>query len=159
MLHGLSKFCCGLQREVKTTLIEALVFPHILYCITVWGGCGVTQKLRVQRIINQCARIVFCSRKSEHVSPLLKLLDWPSVDDLISKRDAFFMNRLLCHQFAPCRLFNAIVHRSEVSSRDTRSTTAGLLQLPRIHTELAKRFFSYRATSLWNNGSNRAQDS
>ena len=38
MLHGLSKFCCGLSREVKTTLIEALAFPHILYCITVWGG-------------------------------------------------------------------------------------------------------------------------
>ena len=154
-LHGLSKFCCGLSREVKIILIEAFIFHHILYCITVWGGCGVTQRRRIQRIINHCARIVFCTRMSECVSPLLKELEWSNVDELIGKRDVSFINRLLYHPFAPHKLRNAIIHRSEVSSRDTRSTSAGLLQLPRVHTELAKRFFSYRAAALWNKGNDQ----
>ena len=128
-LHGLSKFCCGLTREVKIILIGTLIFPHILYCITVWGGCGVTQS--IQMIVNHCARIVFCTRMSERVSPLLKELEWSNVDELIGKRDVSFLNRLLCHPFAPHKLRNAIIHRSEVSSRDTLSTSAGLLQRDR----------------------------
>ena len=135
---------------VKTLLIEALIFPHILYCLSVWGGCGTTQKRRIQRVINHCARIVFCSRKSNHVSPLLALLDWPSVDNLIIKRDSLFIKRLLCQPYAPQILRDSFVHRREVSGRDTRSTSANLLELPRVRTELAKRFFSHRATAQWN---------
>ena len=149
-LYGLSKFCCGLSQEVKTLLMEALIFPHILYCLSVWGGCGITQRRRIQRVINHCARIVFCSRKSQHVSPLLALLDWPTIDDLLVKRDVSFVNRLMCHPCAPSPLREAFVHRHEVSSRGTRSTSAGLLQLHRVHTELAKRFFAYRAAAEWN---------
>ena len=157
-LHGLSKFCHGLSTEVKKLLIEALVFPHILYCLTVWGGCGVTQRHRIQRIMNHCARIVFCTRKSQSVSPLLKILEWPSVEELISKRDSFFIDRLLHHPFAPRRQRDSIVHRRNVSVRDTRSTNAGFLQLPRVRTELAKRFYSYLATAMWNHGRGHGQE-
>ena len=151
-LYGLSKFCCGLSMEVKKMLIEALIFPHILYCLTVWGGCCATQRHRIQKVINHCARIIFCSRKSDHVTPLLNRLEWPSVEESIGKRDVFFISRTLYHPFAPRRLRDCIVHRSRVSNRNTRATSAGLLQLPRVHTELAKRFYSYRAAALWNQG-------
>ena len=154
-LHGPSKFRCGLSTEVKALLIEALIFPHILYCLSVWGGCGITQRRRIQRVINHCARIVFCKRKSEHVSPLLKSLAWPTFDDLISKRDVLFVDRLMYHPCAPCHLRNSLIHRREISNRDTRSTSAGLLQLPRVHTELARRYFTYRATEQWNKSSKR----
>ena len=149
-LYGLSKFCIGLSVEVKKFLVESLIFPHIFYCLTVWGGCGATQKHRIQKIINHCARIVCCSRKSEHVTPLLELLGWPSADELVRKRDSFFMSRSLYHPYAPCRLRDCIVSRDCVSSRNTRATSAGLLQLPRVHTELAKRFYDYRAITAWN---------
>ena len=94
---------------------------------------------------------------SERVSPLLKELEWTNVGELTGERDILFINRLLYHPFAPHKLRNAIIHRSEVSSRDTWSTSAGLLQLPRVHTELAKRFFMrYRvAAGLWNKGNDQ----
>ena len=147
-----------LSTEVKKLLIKALIFPHVLYCLTVWGGCGLTQRHRIQKVINHCARIVFCTRKSQSVSPLLKILEWPSVEDLISKRDSFLIGRLLYHPFAPRRLRDCIVHRRNVSVRDTRSTNAGFLELPRVRTELAKRFYSYRATALWNNYRSQGQE-
>ena len=57
------------------------------------------------------------------------------------------------HPCAPCHLRNSLIHRREISNRDTRSTSAGLLQLPRVHTELARRYFTYRATEQWNKSS------
>ena len=42
----------------KKILIEALVLPHIRYCLSVWGGCGVGERRRVQKAVNFAARIV-----------------------------------------------------------------------------------------------------
>ena len=60
------------------------------------------------------------------------------------------LHRLFNHIHAPQCLRGAISHRSEVSARDTRATATGLLQLPRVRTEMARRYFCYRALSLWN---------
>ena len=55
---GLSKFSTKADKSVKKKLIEALVFPHLQYCLTVWGSCSIAQKYRIQKIISHCARIV-----------------------------------------------------------------------------------------------------
>ena len=149
-LRGLSKLAYCLSYDVKKFLVESLVIPHIMYCITVWGGCGVTQRRRVQKVLNHCARIVFCSRKSEHVSPLLEELQWASVDTRVSERDMAMLHRLLNRLHVPQSLRDAVEYRRDVSVRGTRAAAAGQLQLPRVHTELARRSFRYRAVSLWN---------
>ena len=123
------------------------LIPHIMYCTTVWGGCGTTQKKRVQKILNQCARVVFSVRKFEHVSPLLEELQWASVDRRVCERDIAMVHQLL---YAPQCLRHCISYRADVSARDIRATATGQLQLPRVRTELAIRFFAFRALSLWN---------
>ena len=149
-LRGLSKLSHSLTYDVKKFLIESLVIPHIMYCITVWGGCGATQKKRVQKVLNHCARIVFSVRKFEHVSPLLEELQWASVDMRVCERDIAMIHQLLNSLNAPQCLRNHISYRADVSARDTRAAATGQLQLPRVRTELAKRFFAFRALSLWN---------
>ena len=149
-LRGLSKFAHCLSYDVKKFLIEALVMPHIRYCITVWGGCGITQQKRVQKILNHCARVVFSVRKSEHVSPLLRELQWSSISTRVCERDLLMLRHLLSHPYSPQCLSSKVRYRSSVSVRDTRAAVAGHLELPRVRTEMAKRFFDYRALSLWN---------
>ena len=63
-LGGLSKMSRRLPEEVKKLLIESLVFPHILYCATVWAGCNLTQRKRLQKVINHSVRIVKNLRRS-----------------------------------------------------------------------------------------------
>ena len=41
-------------------------------------------------------------------------------------------------------------HRSDVSIRKTRATEGKQLELPRVRTEHARKFFNYRACALWN---------
>ena len=150
IMGGLAKLSHRLSPDVKKFLIEALVFPHIVYCLTVYGACCKTQRHRLQKVINHCARIVFCSKKYDHVTPLLKQLNWPTLDTMITERDVAMMSRIIHDPRASAALKERVVYRSDVSARDTRESVAGLLQLPRVRRELGRRSFSYRAVALWN---------
>ena len=146
-LSGLAKFSRRLPLQVKKLIIEAPVFPHIMYCATVWAGCNKTQRKRVQKIINYGARIVKCCRRHERVTPHLTELEWPRVDRLVTERDPVMMHRLLNSVHAPACLRNLLQYRECVSVRETRGSLAGQLQLPRVRTELARRSFGFRAVT------------
>ena len=110
----------------------------------------MTPKIACRRCQNHCARVVFSARKSDHVSPLFEELQWASVDMRVCESDIAMMHSLLNRLYAPQCLRGSISHRSDVSVRDPRAAVAGQLQLPRVRTELAKRFFGSRAVSPWN---------
>ena len=41
-LAGLAKFANKLPTTVRRFIVETLVFPHVMYCLTVWGvGCFI----------------------------------------------------------------------------------------------------------------------
>ena len=149
-LSGLAKFSHRLPSSVKQLVVESLVFPHILYCVSVWGGCNETQRHRIQKIINHAAQIISGSTRRAHVTPLLAQLKWQNFPSLIRERDIVTVHRLMHLPQAPVSVGRLMTHRSVVSSRCTRATEAGLLQLPRVHSERARRYFTYRAAKLWN---------
>ena len=153
ILVGLSKLRHRLPFETKKLLIEALVFPHLHYCLTavVWGGCSATLRQRVQKAINFEARIVTGLSRREHVTPALELLGWRRIDGMLEERDAAMLRRLMSSG-APPSLADLVRSRSDVSVRATRGVCAGQLELPRVRTERGKRSFPYRAVSEWNAG-------
>lgn len=65
VLVGLSKLRHKIPSVTKKLLIEALVFPHLTYCCTVWGGCSTVHRNRLQKVINFAARIVTGLRRRE----------------------------------------------------------------------------------------------
>ena len=109
-MGGLAKLARSLPEEVKKMIIEALVFPHLAYCTTVWAGCGTTQRHRIQKVINHCAQIVKGVRRSAHVSPILQELKWPSVDNLVAERDLAIMHWMLFHDQAPASLCERVMY-------------------------------------------------
>ena len=150
ILVGLARMRSRVPRETKRLLVEALVFPHIRYCISVWGSCTTTQKKRVQKVINFGARIVTGLGRREHVTPVLSELGWECVDDMVRSSDLAVMSHLLTSDTAPELLRNKLVLRSDRSARVTRATERGQMQLPRVKTEFARRSFIFRATKHWN---------
>ena len=149
-LGGLSKLAHKLPEAVKKMIVEMLIFPHLSYCSTVWAGCNSTQRHRLQKVINHCAQVVKGARRSCHVSPLLADLKWPSVDQLIMERDVSQMHYLLNHPQAPNSLTEMVEYREQVSHKETRASLAGLLQLPRVRSEHARKSFFPRAIAQWN---------
>ena len=70
---------------------------------------------------------------------------------MVRERDIAVMRRLLSPSCEAQALTEQLLHRSEVSVRQTRAVVKGQLQLPRVRTEFARRSFMYRAISAWNN--------
>ena len=95
ILVGLARMRHRVPKDTKRLLIEALVFPHVRYCISVWGSCTAEQRKRVQKAINFGARIVAGLGRREHVRPALQELGWGRVDDLIEEHDLSMVRRLL----------------------------------------------------------------
>ena len=149
-LGGLSRSARGLPRNVKQMIVEMLIFPHIRYCMSVWSGCGVVQRHRIQKVINHCAQVVMGVRRSAHVTPLLAELCWPHIDRLVAENDCSTVHYLLNNVHAPKCISERFVQRSDVSSRQTRATENMQLELPRDRTEHARKFFYYRACDVWN---------
>ena len=126
-IGGLAKLSRSLPENIKKMLIETLVFPHLTYCMTVWAGCGKIKKHRLQKVLNHCAQIVKGVRRSAHVTPLLRELKWPNIEDLVAERYLGMVHWLITNQHAPVSLRERMVLREEVSARDTRATKAGKL--------------------------------
>ena len=150
---GLSKFSQRLTQNVRKTLIESLVFPHLRYCLTVWGSCNSAQRYRIQKVINHCARIVKGARLYDHVTPLLVELDWPKFEHLLDQRDLAAIRHILYSPKSPICLKERVLYRAGVSSRSTRGTADERLELPRVRTEFGRRGFAFRAISAWNGSS------
>ena len=64
-----------LDRQTLTTIINALVFSKLYYYSSVWVNTSKKdqEKLRVQ---NFAARIITGTKKHEHISPVLRELNW-----------------------------------------------------------------------------------
>ena len=112
-LSGLAKFSRRLPKQVKKLIVEALVFPHIMYCATVWAGCNATQRKRVQKTTNYGARIVSSASLREHITPHRIELEWPSVDRLVSERDMLMVRHLLHRPDAPVCLRELLQYREQ----------------------------------------------
>ena len=150
ILFCLYKIRHHLTPEALKLLIETHVFPHILYCISVWGGAASCHLNRLQKIINFAARIVSGTRKYDHISPTVKALGWHKIRDLVVYRDILSVFRALHNPIAPLAIRSLFAPRSAISHRVTRATTAGTLQLPPFRLSLTRRTFSYRAAMSWN---------
>ena len=150
VLVGLARMRHRLPEDTKRMLVEALVLPHVRYCVSVWGSCTAEQKKRVQKAINFGARIVTGLNRREHVTPVLLELGWGRVDDVIEKHDVSVIRRLLTATDAPEILYAKLRYRSDLSSHRTRATDRGQLQQPRVRTEFARHSFLSRATRAWN---------
>ena len=150
VLIGLARIRCRVPRETRRLLVEALVFPHLQYCMCVWGSCSATQKRRLQKCINFAARVVSGLGYRQHVSGTLRELGWSDVGNMLRKRDMLTMYRLVHDENAPELLRSRIVSRADVSTRSTRSVSDGHLEVPRARTEFARRSFFIRAIRTWN---------
>ena len=55
-----------LTPDVLKLLVHAHVFPHISYCLSVWGGASKCRLNRVQKCVNFAARLVTGVRRCDH---------------------------------------------------------------------------------------------
>ena len=82
-------------------LYNALILPHINYCITTWGYQGN----RLVKIQKKAVRIITLSKYNSHTEPLSKKLNTLKVEDLLKLQELKFYYKYR-HQNLPVYLLN-----------------------------------------------------
>ena len=103
---------------------------------------------KLQSIQNFASKIVTNSRKFDHVTPLLRQLNWLLVKQLLYDRDCVLTCKCL-NGLAPKYLVDKFTKRSSIHVRHT--CNRDLLYTQLYKTATGQRTFAYRGTSIWNN--------
>jgi len=141
----------SLSRDALLTLIRALVISKADYCCSVLTGVSGTLLHRLQSVFNAAARLVFSTRTSEHITPLLRELHWLKVPERIQFRLCVLTYRCL-NGTAPPYLADTIQPTTDVDGRRClRSGAAPTLVVPPTRrSTLGDRAFPAAATRAWN---------
>ena len=122
----------------------SLSIPHISnrrdYCNYLLYGITDTQLQRLQSVQNAAvARLVTGTRRSEHITPMLRSLYWLPVRQLITFKVATIVHKCL-NSYAPVYLSNDLQYAGQRRT-GMRSASAALLEVPRSRTAIGDRSF------------------
>ncbi|PIK42144.1 ORF2-encoded protein [Apostichopus japonicus] len=139
-----------LTNDITTKLVCSLIMPRLDYCNSLLFGLPDSTLKKLQTVQNSAARLISCSSRHDHISPVLQSLHWLPV-----KQRSIYKLLLLTyksqHSLAPGYITNLIPQYHP--QRQLRSSTKCLLATS--HTPNTKfygeRAFISAAPHLWNN--------
>ena len=101
-------------------VIHALVFSQLFYCSPVWSSTSKKNVSKLQSVQNFAARVVTGSRKFEHITPVLRDLNWLTVSSMLKYTVAIL--RFKCVDgLAPRYLCSRFVTKTTVHDQNTRN--------------------------------------
>ena len=150
ILVTLKKLSQTLPKATLKTLVQALVFPHLVYCLPAWAPPTIAIRQRIDRVISFAARVVSGKRKHDHISETRRQLGWLSFEQVVRERDCLLVHRLLNSEQAPATLKSLVQHRADVSERETRASGSAVLHTRRCRLEATRRSVPVRPIREWN---------
>ena len=130
-----------LPQSVLPRIIDALVFSHVRYCAQVYGCANRSNILKLQKVFNFAARVISGRRKYDHLSHVLKQLDWLSAPQFVSFFELCSMHSMVTTG-QPHTLRSSLAYNRERVGRNTRQSDN--LSMPRVKNSHGKRRFMYR---------------
>jgi len=149
-LSGIGSIREYLSKEAAETYIHAFVTTKLDYCNSLLHGLPQYLINKLQLIQNAAARIVTCTFKYEHITPVLMQLHWLPVHYRIQFKVLLLTYKSL-HSLAPVYLKDLLItYKPSYSLRSVNSDNL-LLEEPRSRTvNYGDRAFSISAPRLWN---------
>ena len=137
-----------IPRSTLASIVQALVLSSVRYCMSVYGSCSETQIERVQKIINFGARVVSGRRRRDHISDVVRELNWMSAKQLYQYHAVCNIRSAIVTQ-QPAYIHHTIgVPANQLHSHDTRR--ADRRTVPLIQNEAGRRRLCYSGVSMLN---------
>ena len=151
-IRNIGKIRNLLSYNACSTIIHALISCRLDYCNSLLYNVPTHKTDRLQRLQNQCARILTKSPRREHITPVLKRLHWLKIQDRITYKISILTYKSY-YNIAPTYLCELISRRK--SSANTRlGSDQHQLIIPPISkvfsNTLLERSFIYAAPCEWN---------
>ena len=110
-----------LSNDIILLLYYALIFPYLIYCITIWGRNIKTHTQLLTKQQNHFARIYFKLYKFDHISFYLKKLKLLTVPQIYTMRILIFLFKAIVLNRCPTFLQDYIKQNS-ITQKITRHT-------------------------------------
>ena len=128
-------------------MYNALILPHISYCVHIWGTTASVHLHRLHVLQKKIVRIIFGVHPRTHTEPLYRVLHVLNVDQIRDYSIALFMYKLTkC--MLPSMFENMFISTSDVHNYSTRQ--ADLLYVQYASTKRTQRTIKHFGTKLWN---------
>ena len=118
--------------ETTKSLVHAFSTSKVDYCNSLLYRVPKYLLLRLQRVLNCAARILFKSNKYGHIIPPLKELHWLPIEQRIKFKILLITFKALNKQ-APNYIIDLLIPYKP--SRSLRSSTKNLLTKPVFHSQ------------------------
>ena len=82
-LRNISRIRRFIDQTTCAQAVRSLILSRLDYCNSLLGGISRTNILRLQRLQNRAARLIFCVNKFTSAPPLLRELHWLPVQQRI----------------------------------------------------------------------------
>jgi hypothetical protein len=137
-------------QELVTQLVHSFVLSRLDYGNSVLAGLPKSSIMPLQRVQNAAARLILDLRMSDHVTPALWQLHWLPVALRVDYKLCTMMHSIHTGQ-CPTYLANMVRTVAVGSARSgLRSANTANYQMPRCHTAIGERAFSYAGPFAWN---------
>jgi hypothetical protein len=134
-----------LDKKGLLSLYNALVYPTLLYCNTVWGSCYKTDLTPLFMIQKKLMRCIAGSSYGSHTAPLFSELNCLNV---------YTLNQYLCCNFVfRCLEGKTPFDRFQMyhnNNYNTRINHQNVLVVPRVITELGRKNIIVRGAKFYN---------
>jgi hypothetical protein len=135
------------DKELLISIIYTLAFTKLYYCSSVWSTTSERNLKKLQSVQNFVSRIIGGLQKYDHVTPILKELNWIPVKKQLFYRDAVFVFKCM-KGMAPSYLSSQFTTRGTISGRITRQSDH--LNILLFTSATSQKSFQYRIVKLWN---------
>ena len=147
-IRNLSRIQRFLNFDACHNAVRALILSRLDYCCSLFNGISQQDLLRLQRLQNKCARLIFRKPKRTHTSPLIQDLHWLPIGKRIQFRTLVYVYKSL-RRSTPLYLSSLL--KIQKSSYSLRSKKAPQFVVKRSLKQAGDRAFSVAGPRLWNN--------
>ena len=148
----MSKLKHFLPQTAMIKLYYALVHPHLLYGLIIWGQTFPSYLTKLSTLQNKAIKLSCGGSYRDHATPYFKELGILKLPDLCDLETAKFVHLHFLKKLPP-QLSNMFVKTSKISTRLTRSTSPSnnlSLYIPRFQTARLQRSIKYKGVKVWN---------
>lgn len=147
-LSMISKIKPFLSQKDLEKVIHAFIVSRLDYCNSLYYGIQNKVLDRLQMVQNASARLLTGTRKSDHITQVLKALHWLPISFRINYKILLFVFKSL-HGLAPSYIADLI--KEQRITRSLRSQSQKLLVVSRSKLKSrGDRAFAVAAPKLWN---------
>ena len=138
-----------LNRKHLIILYYALLYPYMLYGITLWGNTYNVYTNKLIILQKKIVRIISSSDYMAHTEPILKSLNLLKLTDVYNMQVAKFVFKHVTGCLSPS-LNNIFTETGNINLYATRQVIGHKLIVPKVRTSLSAKCITTMGPKIWN---------